>query len=201
MKDCLCTWSEFCPEFEIRRWDEDSLPSKLPYLKRAMRARQFANLSNYMRLVAVYEHGGFYLDTDIELRQSLEPLRNEKCFFGWQLEKPLDWAINNAIFAATPRHPFVGALANALLEEFNGNEHPPLSSPHLVSRMLIARGLNQFTDEISTVGDITIFPRRYFYPYSFEETFSEDCVTPDTVCVHHWSNSWAARKKRFRFFR
>ena len=199
MSRCLDSWQRHCPEFELRKWDESTLAKDIPYVQNALKAKQWANLSNYMRLHAVYEHGGFYLDTDVELHTSLENLRQQKCFFGWQLEAPLDWAINNAVFGATAKHPFIGELRQAVSDDFDGLEHPPLSSPHLVSRKLIEKGLRQFSDEITQVEDITLYPRRYFYPYSFKEEFSESCVTPETICVHYWANSWAPPKPWLRF--
>ena len=64
------------------------------------------------------------------------------------------------------------------------------SGPGLLTKLLQKKGLSSYRDEPVKIQDISVYPLRYFYPYSWIETFSESCVTPDTFSVHLWEHTW-----------
>jgi mannosyltransferase OCH1-like enzyme len=68
MLHCIETWRVHHPRFEIRRWDERHLPDD-PFIDRAMEGGHWSRASNALRLYAIYNHGGIYLDTDVEVSQ------------------------------------------------------------------------------------------------------------------------------------
>ena len=43
------------------------------------------------------------------------------------------------------------------------------------------------------INDIKIYPREYFFPYSWLEKFSENCITENTYAVHYWSSTWSKK--------
>jgi len=64
---CMASWSRFLPGWEIRRWDETNSNLNHPYVKMMMKRRLYAFASDYLRLEALLQQGGLYLDTDVEL--------------------------------------------------------------------------------------------------------------------------------------
>ena len=44
--------------------------------------KKWAFLTDYIRLKVVYEHGGIYLDTDVELIKSIDDLRRKGPYLG-----------------------------------------------------------------------------------------------------------------------
>lgn len=185
-------WQKVMPDYTIMRWDESNSPMDMPYMKRALQNRKWANLSNYVRLHAVHQHGGIYLDTDVETVQPFDKLLNNKCFFGFQLAN--EFNVNNAIFGAVPGHPFIGKLKDAVPFLYDGKETEYLSSPHITTYLLQQEGLtaqNNFNN-----GQVVIYPYQYFYPYSWREEFSKDCIQSDTYAIHYWSGSWSASKQK-----
>jgi hypothetical protein len=183
-------WRRHCPDYDIRRWDETNSPLDIGYVCRALELENWANASNYVRLFAVERDGGIYLDTDVEVLKSLDSVLVNRCFFGWQNPAKLKSGINNAVFGAEKGHPFIRQLMDDLLAHFDGSETADLSSPRLVTRLLMEKGLTQYSASVVPVGDITVYPRSYFYPYLFNEEFTPECITPDTCCIHHWRMSW-----------
>jgi mannosyltransferase OCH1-like enzyme len=183
-------WRRQCPNYAIRRWDETNSPLHIGYVKRALELENWANASNYVRLFAVHQAGGIYLDTDVELLKSFDGVRSNRCFFGWQNPARLKSGINNAVFGAEKGHPFVRQLMDELLASFDGSETADLSSPRLVTRLLMEKGLTEYVASVTDLEGITLYPRSYFYPYLFNEEFSPECLTPDTCCIHHWRMSW-----------
>jgi mannosyltransferase OCH1-like enzyme len=183
-------WGQICPDYALKRWDETNSPLATDYVRKALELENWANASNYVRLFAVHQDGGIYLDTDVELLKSFESVLANRCFFGWQNPAKLKSGINNAVFGAERGHPFIRQLMDQLLANFDGSETADLSSPRLVTRLLMEKGLTQYVAAVSRIDDITLYPRSYFYPYLFNEEFSPECVTQDTYCIHHWRMSW-----------
>jgi mannosyltransferase OCH1-like enzyme len=190
MKAYIEGWRRTCPDYALKRWDETNSPLATEYVRRALELENWANASNYVRLFAVHQDGGIYLDTDVELLKSFESILANRCFFGWQNPAKLKSGINNAVFGAEKAHPFIRQLMDELLANFDGSETADLSSPRLVTRLLMEKGLTQYVAAVSRIDDITLYPRSYFYPYLFDEEFTPECITQDTCCIHHWRMSW-----------
>jgi mannosyltransferase OCH1-like enzyme len=186
-------WRRHCPDYSIKRWDETNSPLSVGYVRHALELENWANASNYVRLFAVHQDGGIYLDTDVEVLKSLDSLLVNRCFFGWQNPAKLKSGINNAVFGAERGHRFIQDLLDALLATFDGSETADLSSPRLVSRLLIEKGLTEHVAAVAQLGDVTLYPRSYFYPYLFDEEYTPECITQDTCCIHHWSMSWVKK--------
>ena len=73
---CIKSWKKYCPDYEIIEWNEDNFDiSAAPlYVRQAYEAKKWAFVTDYVRLEVVYNHGGVYLDTDVELLKSLDSL-------------------------------------------------------------------------------------------------------------------------------
>jgi hypothetical protein len=84
-KECIASWREHCPDFELKFWNEDNYDvSKTPlYVRQAYGAKKYAFVSDYARLDIVYRYGGFYLDTDVLLLRSLKPFTKYRSVFGY----------------------------------------------------------------------------------------------------------------------
>lgn len=184
------TWTRTNPDFEIRAWTDDNLSFDGAYLEACRRLGNWANASNYLRLVKVAEQGGIYLDVDVMLVRSLQPLLKHRCFFGFQVEaQERDW-VNNAVFGAEPGHWFIDQMRTRLLAEFDGAEAANHSAPRLLTRLLVERGLDRYDPRGVEVQGVRVEPCPVFYPYSWRENFRLAAVAPETLAVHFWEKSW-----------
>lgn len=198
-EELITEWKRLHPNWTFICWNELNSPLDIPYLSRAISEKRYANLSNIVRLHALKEMGGIYLDTDFKVIKPLESLRSHECFFGFEEgveESPVFW-VNNAICGAKPGHSFITHLYNVLLEQFDGTEDANLSSPRLVTdelrkeKKLVKYGYQQ-------VDDITLYPKEYFYPIHYNEAYKlselEKNIFPETIAVHLWSRSWLTHR-------
>jgi mannosyltransferase OCH1-like enzyme len=188
-------WKVLMPDYELRRWSEQNSPMYLPYIQNALKNKKWANISNFVRLFAVYNDGGIYLDTDVEVLKSFDDLLPLKCFFGFETENPvLNFApvINNATFGAAPEHPLIKEIMTQLLERFDGLEEAHLSSPNLTTEILRTVGFGEYGNK--EFNGINVFPKEYFYPYYFNEDISQIEITNKTYSIHHWAKSWLVEK-------
>ncbi len=191
-------WKQLMPDYEIMLWNEQNSPMHLPYMQMAMHYKKWANLANFTRIYALYHHGGIYMDTDVEVLRSLDEFRQYSCFLGLELgdREGEELVVNNAIFGAEKKHPFVEKCINFYLENFDGRDTPLDSSPYLMTRILKEHGMRQYGRQ--NVGGVELFPKEYFYPYHVTEQFFPECVKENTYTIHHWSYSWAKRPFSYR---
>ena len=79
------SWRRLCPEFEIKEWNETNYDVRtIPYMAEAYDAKKWSFVSDCARLDIIFQYGGFYLDTDVELLKSLDDLAEQAAFFGFE---------------------------------------------------------------------------------------------------------------------
>jgi hypothetical protein len=186
-------WKALMPDYRFVFWSEDNAPMEREYLQNAHRGRRWVNLANFIRLYSVFNEGGIYLDTDVEVIRPFDPLlAASRCFLGYQVadrDHPGN-SVNNAIFGAEKKHPFAGKMLEAVESLYDGLETEYLSGPALSTFMLRTHGLLG-SAATGDPADVRIYPHRYFYPYSWLEAYDPACITEDTFAVHHWFGSWS----------
>ena len=90
MQKCISSWKMFMPNYKIIEWNEDNVDFKAnTYLEEAYELKKYAFMSDYVRLKVIYEYGGIYLDTDVELLKSLEPILKKGGFFSFEREQTI----------------------------------------------------------------------------------------------------------------
>ena len=78
VKKCIESWKKHCPDYEIIEWNDDVLKEiDNLYVKQAYENKKWAFVSDYLRLYALYNYGGFYFDTDLEITNSIDRFRNK----------------------------------------------------------------------------------------------------------------------------
>ena len=81
VKKCKESWKKFCPDYEIIEWNESNYNvHKMPFISDAYTAKKYAFVSDYARLDIIYNEGGIYLDTDVELIRPLDALLSHSAF-------------------------------------------------------------------------------------------------------------------------
>ena len=85
MRRCMESWKKYCPDYEIRRWDESNYDfNRISYSSEAYQVQKWGFVTDAIRLDVVYRYGGIYLDTDVELLKPLDDLLEHSAFFGFE---------------------------------------------------------------------------------------------------------------------
>jgi hypothetical protein len=80
-EEYIATWRSQCPDYEIIRWDEQNFDIHCnAFVEKMYHDKKFAFVSDYARFWIIYNYGGFYLDTDIQLLKPLDGLRKHKFY-------------------------------------------------------------------------------------------------------------------------
>lgn len=83
--ECINSWKKFAKDFEIIEWNEDNFDiSSNKYMNEAYKMQKWAFVSDYIRLKVLYQYGGVYLDTDMELIKPIDNLLHNRAFAGFE---------------------------------------------------------------------------------------------------------------------
>lgn len=187
------TWRKFCPDFEIKKWDESNFDvHSNMYCKEAYDAGKWAFVSDYARLKIIYEYGGVYLDTDVEMIKDIRQLlKDGNGFIGFQNDIEVATGLG---FAAEKRNKCVKSMLDVyegrhfLLE--NG-KFDLLPCPAANTYGMIKCGLNisEVRDSnVIMIENIKVYTEKYFNPYDVEK--GKMNVTDCTYTIHHYGASW-----------
>ena len=79
------SWKKYCPDYKIIEWNEKNFDINTnQWTKQAYESGKYAFVSDYVRLNAMYEYGGIYFDTDIELIKNIDNFLDCKVLLGFE---------------------------------------------------------------------------------------------------------------------
>lgn len=181
--ECIESWKKTCPDFEIKEWNEINFPFEtFPFAARMYNEKKWAFVADYARLHVLESEGGFYLDTDMLLLQSLSPLAEKTCVLGE--ESP--GVISAGMIGAAPHHPFIQKCRDF----YDANADKVITIPRVLSQVYENYGDKQ---------SLTVYPPTAFYPFDSEhikEYHGQD-MGPETIGVHLWHYSWGHPLNKF----
>ncbi len=86
-RNCIASWRKLLPDYELMLWNEDNFDvDSLKFTRQAYAKRKFAFVTDYVRLYALKHYGGLYMDTDVEVVRSLDPLLDLPAFTGFECD-------------------------------------------------------------------------------------------------------------------
>lgn len=188
-KDCIASWHNCMPDWDYKLWNEDNFDvNSLPYVKEAYEARKFAFVSDYVRLKALYEYGGLYMDVDFE---SFKPFDDLLSFDGF------------AGFEGSKRHPvMMGVIASRangfwvkeMLDAYQNRHfikedgsYDMTTNVQFITSIMQKNGFEQNGKE-QDYKDLHVLPVDYFCP---RQTTGEYIRTENTYCDHLGMGSWS----------
>ena len=193
---CIESWKKFCPDYEIIEWNENNYDfTKNQYMKEAYEAKKWGFVPDYARLDIIYNHGGIYLDTDVELVKSFDDLLEQEAFIGFENTGTDELYVNcGQGFGAKPRNEIIKKMRDFYdgmhFYDKNG-ELNMLPSPHYTTKVLCENGLKR-ENNTQKLDDIIVYNSQVLCPKNF--TTGDINVTNETYSIHHFTASWLDEK-------
>lgn len=188
---CIESWKVFLPDYEIIQWNESNYNvKKIPYIEQAYDAKKYAFVSDYARFDILYEYGGIYFDTDVEVIKPLDDIINRGPFAG--LEDP--GAINAGLGLGARVHE---SIYQEILDSYTNDRFiksdGSMNLYTIVERVSSIFSQYGFTKENKNqiIKDISIYTKDYFCPKNYR-TF-EINITKNTYSIHHYDASWVSK--------
>ncbi len=216
---CIRSWHKYLPDYEIVLWDTKRFPfDSVPFVQRCIELKKWAFAADYIRLYAVYTYGGIYLDSDVEVLQSLDPVLKHGAFWGIDANSEQNYFFPEAaIFGAEkgfaplkemmqfyetlPLDEVTPAAFNRLTNVCTAENRSILQAdgrPHLVTAPVVAEsvlaqyGFRQVNEEQTLAEGIHIYSQPTFLNSTLPNT-------PTTLAHHHNASSWLFTQ-RGKFF-
>lgn len=187
VKECIKSWKKKCPDYEIIRWDETNFDINCNnFVKEAYRAKAWAFVSDYARLKIIYENGGIYLDTDVELLKNLDFLLENDFFIGTQQCENV-YATGLGFGATKNNHVVKKMLDEYDNISFDNMKKELIACPYLNTSALKRIGFSE-VDKIQEIDNCVVYPPKYFDPLSPGPY--PNLLCDDTVSIHHYTASW-----------
>lgn len=184
------SWRKCCPDYDIIRWDEDNYDiSKNLYMRQAYEHQMWSFASDYARLDVIYQYGGIYLDTDVEVLRPFDELLGYDMFCGFEDKDHINFGLG---YGARSGHPIVKEMLDLyedlsfVNEDGSLNRVPcPVYQTDVLKRHgLQANGLPQNGDHYLALS------REYFSPFT---SLSLGWITRHTFSIHQYAASWQGK--------
>lgn len=193
IKKCIDSWKEKCPDYKIVEWNEENFNINInKFVKEAYNQKKWAFVADYARLWIIYNYGGIYLDTDVELLKSFdESIYEYKGFFG--IEEKL---INTGLgFYAKKNDP----LIKKLLDSYEDIEFTDKITCVIYNKKIFETELGSFDDEFKGYQNrngYIVYSKEVFCPYNYKTR--ELNVTEDTIAIHWFGASWFSKSRKMK---
>lgn len=192
---CIASWKKYCPDYEIIEWNEDNfdINSNL-YVKEAYENKKYAFVTDYVRLLVTYTHGGIYMDTDVEVIKSLDDYLHHEGVSGFEN----DSQIPTGLMACREGFPLFGELLHFYDNVSFVNKDGSLNlttNVETITNMMIKHGFIP-NGQYQEVEGFALYPRNVFCPEHSKLT--DKNYMKDTATIHFFSGSWKSEKTRKR---
>lgn len=193
-KKCLKSWKKYLPDYKIMKWSEENVNlEECPFVKQAYENKKWAYVADYARAKAMYEYGGIYFDTDMEVTKDISHLLDHS-FLGIEDSGSVAVGVWNEVEA----HSEIAKLLLETyqnMESFDTEKMASYSIPILISSILRDYGVVHAASEVQELQNgMHIYPRDYFYPYSYNR--DDNIFTDNTCMIHYYDASWVPFKDR-----
>lgn len=176
---CIESWKRHLPDYEIKEWNENNFDiNSSQYTKDAYNSKKWAFVSDYVRLQALHQDGGIYLDTDMYIVKPFDFIN-----YDLVLGKEDNKYINAAFLASNKNNNYIKNLLN---------EYEKLIERETIPRLMTRIYYKNQDKYISQNMNIKIFEPIFFYPFNSDniKKFNYKNAPTESYAVHLWDYSW-----------
>ena len=189
VKKYMETWKKYCPYYEITEWNESNFDvNQNQYCREAYEAGKWAFVSDYARLKILYDYGGIYMDTDMEVCKPLDRLASYAFWSGFESESQFP----TGIMASCRDNELLGYLLSYYNEKHfkdADGSYDTTTNVITITKMIKDKYNVELNNTFQIFGEnYAIFPFEYFCAKDF---FSgKVSKTENTYTIHHFNGSW-----------
>ncbi|NSB32870.1 hypothetical protein BCD93_003828 [Clostridium saccharoperbutylacetonicum] len=189
VKNCIKSWKYHLPDYEIIEWNEENYNiNNNVYTKEAYKHKKWAFVSDYVRLYALYNHGGIYLDTDVEITKSLDSFLKYPAFMGFHNKDTL----LTAVIGSKIQSSFIKELLSLYDNKHfvsNGKMDMQINNELITKCFVNNYNLNLNNKNQILKEEIYIFSQAYFS--KAEQGY-------ENYSIHHGEGSWYTLEKAMK---
>ena len=181
---CIESWKKYCPDYEIVEWNENNFDVSMnPFVKEAYENKKWAFVADYCRLWAIYNFGGVYFDTDVELIKNIDEVLENQVFFCFENKVNINTGLG---FGAVKKSKII----KAMMKDYDDADGLDLTPCPVVN----TRALKKLDED--TFKKIKLYSAEYFCPLNYDT--GKLNLTDKTYAIHWYDGSWLVGRKKFR---
>ena len=192
---CIRSWKKYCPDYKIIEWNENNFDvHQNDYTSFLYENKKYAFLSDYVRLKVVFDQGGVYFDTDVEVIKSIDNFLKYEAFYGFENDQ---YVASGLGFGAEKGHITLAKMLEIYdnTQPNNDNTFPITGCPIINTNALVELGLLR-NGKMQMVCNAIILPEDYLNPY--DDPTGRLNKTNNTVSIHWYAKSWMSKGKIIR---
>lgn len=158
IQKCIDSWHKYMPDWEFRLWDAKAIENiDNQFLREALSAKKWAFAADFVRLYAIYNYGGVYLDSDVLVVRDFSELTKLPAFIGRENSIHINGGsshvyLSSHCFGAEKGNPYIGeCLAYYNNRHFILSDNASLPNtlrlsmlilPYIMSELALPHGYN-----------------------------------------------------------
>lgn len=194
-KKCLASWKKYCPDYQIKCWNESNFDvNSNQYVKEAYENKKYAFVTDYVRLYALYNFGGVYMDTDVEVIKNIDDFLNCKGFSSFESTN----LVPTGILASEKELPIIKELLEYYTnKKFINADGSFDTTPNTktITDTFVKYGLKQ-NNKKQVIKDFTFYESDYFCPIDCKTKVKK--ITDNTYTIHWFAGSWLPYKEKLK---
>lgn len=192
-RKCIESWRKYCPDYEIKEWNENNFDiHSNKYVEEAYMSKKYAFVTDYVRLYAMVNEGGVYMDTDVELLKPLDSYMKHEAFSGFET----DIDITTGIMASVKGFPLFEELLHYYDDKRFIREDDSFdltANVYTITQICLKHGLIR-NNMYQVIDGFALYPKDFFCPKDHKT--GDINLTDNTVAIHHFAGSWVTGKDR-----
>ena len=192
---CIKSWEKVLYDYKIIEWNENNFDiNSNIYVKQAYKNKMFAFVSDYVRIKVLYDYGGIYLDTDVEVLKKFDDLLENELFWGFEEGN----YIATSTIGSKKKNKIISEFIDLYKDESLIDEYGRViktTNVSMITKLLESKGV-KMNGKYQQVDGMTIYPREVFSPYDYSNC--RNFMTKDTYCIHHFYKSWMSFPQRIK---
>ena len=183
---CINGWGPVLIDYKIIEWNEDNLDldniaENNKFFAECRKRHFWAFMADYLRLKILYEQGGVYFDTDIQVIKDLSPILNRTILIGYEKDYAGNMQIGTGVLGCEKGNPII----KECLDFYD-------SMIWNVQFYTIPRVMEYVMKSHS---EIYILPYKVLTPFAFNDVFDLSSLTDETYIVHWFEGTWIEKKE------
>lgn len=191
------SWHRYLPDYQFILWNEENFDVNIcQFTKQAFENKKWAFVSDYVRVYALYNYGGWYLDTDIEVVRPLSDFEDKRMVLGTDHDGAL-----TALMASEKGHSFwqkiLGVYQNMSFIREDGSFDFTVNNVHLQDALTEYGFQCQNVYQELSEG-IYVYPDDYFHVANVE--LGTVNITKNSYAIHWHTLLWTSKASHLNRF-
>lgn len=179
LKKCMDSWKKIIPDYEFVKWDFTKFDkSSSAWVSEAFDNRKYAFACDYIRLYAVYNYGGIYLDMDMEVLKRFDDFLKQQYMLAYERESCK--GIEAGCFGAEPHSEYIKRCLDYYTDRHFIKEDGSFDQLPLPQIMQAELDKMKINTEVKT------------WDYFTAKSYETGIISPtlNTYTIHHFAGSW-----------